>query len=151
MKKLILKLVILVCLPVSGFATDKAFEAKAELTNKAFELLVKNRDSLIMTGDISADEKLQPLFDDLGEFISHKLFSVMYDDDEDYTGRIRNFTAACEKLTDRNSTALCKLIIQYKPLDKLLSETALSFHVNLDKDSQPESIVENLVAVSRGD
>lgn len=146
MKNLLLTILI-TFIGSASFAANETDYKQNDLNTLAFELLIKNVDSVKLEGDIKPGEKLKPILDELGDYLAAHIFLMMGDDPEDYTGPIRNFSADCKQLTDRSLSAKCELFIQYKPI----GETGIIFYVGLDKDKKPQSILENRVQISRGD
>ncbi len=131
----------------ASIATSETDTKQQDFTTQAFELLVKNVDTLKIGGDINPGEKLKPILDELGDYLASHIFLFMGDDPEDYNGPIKSFSADCKQLTERALSAKCELFIQYKPI----GETGIAFYVSLDKDKKPQSILFNRVQISRGD
>lgn len=146
MKNLLLAILMTITASASIAANDAEYKQQ-DLSNQAFELLVKNVDTVKLEGDIRPGEKLKPILDDLGDYLAAHIFIIMGDDPDDYTGSIKSFSADCKQLTERALSAKCELFIQYKPI----GETGIVFYVGLDKDKKPLSILENRVQISRGD
>ena len=149
MKNLLLSIFVgLIGLTGTGsFAADAIDYKQQDFTTQAFELLVKNVDSIKLEGDIKPGEKLKPILDELGDFLAAHIFLFAGDDPEDYKGPIKSFTADCKQASERSLSAKCELFIQYKPL----GETGIIFYIGLDKDKKPQSILNNRVQISRGD
>jgi hypothetical protein len=147
MKKLMMS-VLVVLFSLNAFSQDPATakDKKDEFMNQALEVLVKDADKITMIGDVHPHEKLkaileeglEPLINDLASFFGG-------DDDDEYKGRVKEFTASCEEPV--KSAAECQIFITYKPI----GETGISFSVGLDKDGKPSHILQNRVTVSRGD
>lgn len=144
--KNLLTSIFIVFLGTGSLAANVVNHKLEDFNAQAMELLVKNIDSIKLEGDILPGEKLKPILDELGEFLASKFFPF-FDDEDDYTGPIKSFTADCKQLAGRNLSAKCELFIQYKPI----GETGIVFYVGLDKDKMPQSILENRVQISRGD
>ena len=146
MKNLLLSILI----TITGFtslATNEAETKQQDITTQAFELLVKNVDTLKIEGDVNPGEKLKPILDELDDYLAAHIFLFIGDEPENYKGPIKSFSANCKPLTERALSAKCELFIQYKPI----GETGLVFYVGLDKDKKPQSILENRAQISRGD
>ena len=92
-------------------------------------------------------ENADAYVDDLIDFIGSHLFSIMSDDNDDYKGNIKDLTADCDAPSERNLAVKCQIIIQYKPM----GETGITFFVGLDKNKQPDRILNNRVQIDRGD
>ena len=146
MKNLLLSILITI-IGSASIATNETDTKQRDFTTQAFELLVKNVDTLKIEGDINPGEKLKPILDELGDYLAAHIFLFIGDDPENYTGPIKSFSADCKQLTERALSAKCELFIQYKPI----GETGLVFYVGLDKDKKPQSILGNRVQISRGD
>jgi len=112
-------------------------EKNKDLETQAFELFVKNVE-MKLESNVIRDKTLKPILDDLGDYMGDHLFSMLSDNDDDYKGRIKNFTANCEELPESQFEARCRLLIQYKSLDL----TGITFYTGLDKDKKPETILD---------
>ncbi|MEQ1724219.1 MAG: hypothetical protein ABL930_13695 [Pseudobdellovibrio sp.] len=146
MKKFMMSALV-VMFSLSAFSQDKdaAKDKKNEFMNQALEVLVKDVDKITMVGDVHADEKLKAILEEGLEPIVDALANMFGGDDDEYTGRVKDFTASCDEPT--KLAAKCTIIITYKPI----GETGIEFMVGLDKDGKPSSILGNRVSVSRGD
>jgi hypothetical protein len=147
MKKLIMS-VLVVLFSLNAFSQDQALvkEKKDQITNQALEVLVKDADKITMIGDVHPHEKLKAILEEGLEPLINTLASFFGgDDDDEYKGRVKEFTASCEEPT--KLAAKCQIFITYKPI----GETGISFMVALDKDAKPTHVLENKVTVSRGD
>lgn len=146
MKNLLLS-ILLTIIGSASFSANQMDSKQQDFNSLAFELLVKNVDIVKLEGDIKPGEKLKPILDELGDYLAAHIFLMMGDDPDDYTGPIKDFSANCKQLSERNQSAKCELIIQYKPI----GETGIVFYVGLDNDKKPQIILENRVQISRGD
>ena len=100
-------------------------EAKSEVfKHRAYRLLNENAAHLILTGDVSADEKLSDILETVKVAAGHSL--------------------SC---TDSSAqVARCTLFIEHRPL----GETAVIFEIRLDESQMPKRIMGD-VEISRGD
>lgn len=145
MKKMLIAILLTVFTATLAMAQTHDQSLKTdELTNKSFELLIKDKDSVNLLGQTSADESIDSIFKDLGDFLADHLFSALYDDESDYKGPIKNFNAVCNKLDA--STAGCHLTIHYKSTPY----KSLGFKVLLNSNLEPIMIIDSRVYLSHG-
>lgn len=137
---------------VSTQAHASAFDSLAdqELQTSAYSLLVKNANSIGLSGDIHKGEKLTSILAQVEDY-NHQLGEVLMnggDIEKDIKSNIDHTDIKCVKLENSvaGNSAQCDLIIQYKPL----GETTVRFVVVLDSEGKAAGIGGN-AEVMRGD
>lgn len=142
-----IQILILVIFAGSFSYAEEVDRAAEDFTNKSFELLISKIDTLELVGQTEPDQKLKPVIEDLGDFLSNILFSAMSmgsEPDEEYKGSIHNFQAKCENLQSAKDLSACRLVINYK--DK--GDSVITFIVR-HQNTVPTEILNNRVTITQ--
>lgn len=131
-----------------AFANDNIASQNSDFTNKSFELLIKNinADSIELVGKALPNEKLKPIFEDLGDYFEEVILPTLMMDSEagNYKGKIKDFKNSCLPVVDSENIFLCTLKLHYTDQSQL----TLDFYI-LSHQNQPVEIVNNRVSLSR--
>jgi hypothetical protein len=130
--KTLKKIILFFTFAIESVAFSQA--SATSFSDQALQLLFKNAEQIQLSGDVHADDKLQPILSYLQDFISGK---------KNY---IKQFSHQCYPSQD-SLTALCDLIIDYDPI----GETGVSYTVSVDANNSPIAIKNNRAEVARGD
>lgn len=146
----VLKGLIALALPLvlATQAHASAFDSldDQKLQEQALSLLEQNKDSIRMTGDVHASEKLSDILGQIDKYNEEIMKRLEEGRDlEDMESNVSTVDTKCAIQKDEK-TAQCDLLITFKPL----GETNINFTVVLDSEKNAVSIVE-LVTVARGD
>ncbi len=137
------------CLAFSAQAFASAFDSLEDqkLQGEAYSLLVKNADSIRLTGDVYSNERLSTIVGKVEDYYREleDVLMVGGDIETDMKSNISHVDTQCEIAKDSRS-AKCDLIIAYLPL----GETTVRFHVTLDETKVPVAI-DSTAEVFRGD
>lgn len=118
-----------------------------KLQGEAYSLLVKNADSIRLTGDVHSHERLSTIIDKV-EAYYRELEEVLMaggDIETDMKSNISHVDTQC-KVAEGSQSAKCDLTIAYIPL----GETTVRFTVTLDETKTPVA-VDAMAEVFRGD
>lgn len=139
---------IALSLLISTQAYASAFDSLAdqELQASAYSLLLKNADNMKIRGDISADEKLASIVNEV-EAYNQELTEVLMNGgniETDMKSNIDHTDVKCVKI--QSQRAQCDLTIQYKPM----GETTVRFTIGLNSEGKATS-VSDVADIIRGD
>lgn len=141
MKRLILTAFILL-LSFKSFA--------GEFEDRAQQIFGDSIQSLQLSGQTQPGETIQSVLSDVGDLVVHAFsgFPFGSDDDDDtpYVKKIKSMDFTCQP-PSQEPTSECVLKIRY--LKNQGVDYNLSYHVTLDSNQMPASIVDNNVVLTR--
>ena len=131
-------------------------DEKSFITNKAFELVYKQSETLNLIGQIRAEDNLKAIFKDAGTYLSNvfgRLLSMgSSTEEDDEPTSVNDLVFECNKSESEVSQANCSMNITYKAGDKVELRFGVLLNSNPDaaKDEKLSAtvVINNQVSIT---